>query len=306
MEKAEEIFVCPADFEVIAEVETANLGRQRVRSSIDCLIKNSDGSFSIAMPVFVSTDRYINFLEAIYGKEGVADLSNVKNNLEAYFATSYMYALKRMLENKYPKIQISDLKLVPITGDIIVHNKDGVMKNPNAYESGDRITVNNMAFRLDPREGTDAGVIHIPLEGDSVIVRKPQITFKTSAATPSAQTGNVVSYRDIFARFLDENTLNNESIQALITHLGNQMTEEDIEEYKQDFGDNWKEQVDADSNGMYERIMSLRPVNGAMSTTFHLVLSRKGISDSVIEQLAVAIKAQHDIKGDDGVSLCRI
>ncbi len=141
------------------------------------------------------------------------------------------------------------------------------------------------------------------IKGDSVISSKPQATAKTVAATPSAPTDGAVTYREIFEKFLDEDALSKNSLQRVINKFDNIYTDQDIEGFKEMFGDKWESELDKFKREFYDHQTKIDP-NGQylLKTT----LTRLNVSESVIEKLVEAIRKNHDLKGDDGVSLCRI
>ena len=302
------------DILVRDQVTTSSSESMNVAAELTYLSKNSDGSFSIAMPVFVPQDKYDAFAKATVGNgvNGKTDLSNVRESNEAYLAATYMYSLKRMLVNKYPDIDISDMMLVPISAYFVeITKKDGTQtRNLEEYEKGDDIYVNTPWPCLEKYRKMDRGVLHLPLDGDSIIVSKPQETAKTTAAVPSAPTGNAVTYREIFEKFLDEKELSNKTINKIINKLDGIYTEEDINRYKDLFGEKWEDQlIETKNGGFYRGQMEVLPDkrnNPMGKKNIELTLARQHINDSVIEKLVEAIQNNHDIKGDDGVSLCRI
>ncbi len=259
------------------------------------------------MPVFVPKEKYAAFVEATVGDgvDGKTDLSNVRKSDEAYLATTYVYALKQMLVNKYPDMNISDVMLVPITAeDVLITKKDGKETNKlDEYEMGDEISIHIPRACTRSREKMDNGLLHLPLNGDSVITSKPQATAKTVAAAPSVPTGGAVTYREIFEKFLDEDALSRNSLQRVINKFDNIYTDQDIEGFKGMFGNKWESELDKFKREFYDHQTKIDP-NGQylLKTT----LTRLNVSESVIEKLVEAIRKNHDIKGDDGVSLCRI
>lgn len=140
-------------------------------------------------------------------------------------------------------------------------------------------------------------------EGHAMVVRKPQATAKKVAATPSAPTGGTVTYREIFEKFLDEDALSKNSLQRVINKFDNIYTDQDIEGFKENYGDKWESELDKFKREFYDHQTKIDP-NGQylLKTT----LTRLNVSESVIEKLVEAIRKNHDLKGDDGVSLCRI
>ena len=296
------------------QVTTSSSKSMNVTAELTYLEKNSDGTFSIAMPVFVPKERYDSFVKATVGKGvyGKTDLSNIRKSNEAYLAATYMYSMKRMLANKYPDIDISDMMLVPISANFVqITKKNGTKtKDLEKYEIGDEIYIDTPWPCLGKERRMDGGVLHLPLEGDSIIVPKPQETAKTTAAAPSAPTGNAVTYREIFEKFLNEEELSNKTINKIVNKLDGIYTEEDINRYKSLFFEEWEDKLNKDKNGgFYGKQMSvlLDQRNNPMGKkNIELTLARQNISNSVIEKLVEAIQKNHDIKGDDGVSLCRI
>ncbi len=298
------------DILVRDQVTTSSSESMNVAAKLTYLSKNSDGTFSIAIPVFVPQDKYDAFVKATVGKgvNGKTDLSNVRESNEAYLAATYMYSLKRMLVNKYPDINISDMMLVPISANFveIIKKDETATRNLEEYEKGDGIYIDTPWPCLEKYRKMDRGVLHLPLDGDSIIVQKPQVTAKTTAAEPSAPTGNAVTYREIFEKFLDEGTLKNDSIQELIDKFDDvyEYSEKFKKNLKEEYGETWEKEFERVRRGFYNTNMKIQP-NGK-SRLEQRFINILHIKESVVEKLVEALKKNHDIKGDDGVSLCRI
>ncbi len=129
-------------------------------------------------------------------------------------------------------------------------------------------------------------------------VRKPQVTPKTTAAAPSVPTGNAVTYREIFEKFLDEKELSNKTINKIVNKLDGIYTEEDINRYKSLFFEEWEDQLNKDKNGGFYRgqmkVLPDKRNNPMGKKNIELTLARQHINNSVIKQLVEAIQEYHD------------
>ena len=125
-------------------------------------------------------------------------------------------------------------------------------------------------------------------------VRKPQETVKTTAAAPSAPTGNAVTYREIFEKFLDEGTLKQKTIQDLIDRFDNvyEYSEAYKNNLKEQYGETWEKEFERIKSGVYNTNMRIQP-NGKshLQERFINILH---IKESVVEKLVEAIQAHHD------------
>lgn len=145
----------------------------------------------------------------------------------------------------------------------------------------------------EEKRNKDHDALPTSKKGRAKVVRKPQVTATTVATTSTTPTSTPISYREIFARFLDENTLNKTNVQNLISHLGEQVTEDDIERIKTTYGDVWNEGVKEFSTNMYEKAMT-SSFGGKTRTPARIILRSAGVSDSVIERLLAAVREHHD------------
>ncbi len=125
-------------------------------------------------------------------------------------------------------------------------------------------------------------------------VRKPQVTAKTTAAEPSAPTGNAVTYREIFEKFLDEGTLKNDSIQELIDKFDDvyEYSEKFKKNLKEEYGETWEKEFERVRRGFYNTNMKIQP-NGK-SRLEQRFINILHIKESVVEKLIEAIQAHHD------------
>ena len=134
--------------------------------------------------------------------------------------------------------------------------------------------------------------------GRTKSVRKPQETAKTTAAAPSAPTGNAVTYREIFEQFLDEKELSNKTINKIVNKLDGIYTEEDINRYKSLYFEEWENQLNKDKNGGFYRgqmkVLPDKRNNPMGKKNIELTLARQHINNSVIKQLVEAIQEHHD------------